>query len=97
MPTSILSSALTILNRSFLSQEISSGLVSCLSQKPRRNQTSQKISLKDPIEVILAAWVFAPFVVSWEKRSISGLDLLRGAVIYNCMLNNHALDGLEAG
>ena len=32
------------------------------------------------IEVILAAWVFVPFVVSQEKQSLAGLDLLRGVV-----------------
>ena len=76
MLTSILSSALTIINRSFLFYEISSGLVRHFFRKPRKKLNTAKVSLQDPIEVILAARVFAPFVCSQEKRSVAGLDLL---------------------
>ena len=45
--------------------------------------------------MILAARVFAPFLVSLEKRLVAGLDVLRGAVNYQYMFNHHTLDGLE--
>ena len=76
----VLSGALTIINRSIVFHEIYSVLVRHLFWKPRRNWTRQRIRLQDPIEVIFAARVLAPFVVSSEKRSMAGLDLLRGAV-----------------
>ena len=40
---------------------------------------------KIPIEVILAAWVFIPFLVHLEIRLVAGLDFLRGVVNYICV------------